>query len=66
MTATKTKPLTYTVEQAAQLLGIGRNSCYEGCASGEIPSVRIGKRLLVPRAALEKFLDINPRCERAA
>jgi len=47
---------TFTVEEAAALLGIGRNSAYQAIASGELPVVRIGRRLLVPRAALERFL----------
>lgn len=49
--------LTYTVEQAAQLLGIGRNQAYEAARSGEMPSVKIGKRILVPRVALERMLS---------
>ena len=53
--------LTWTVDEAATLLGIGRNSCYEGIHRNEIPSVRIGRRLLVPCHALEKLLDkLNP------
>jgi excisionase family DNA binding protein len=55
MPASKT-PLTYTVEQAAELLGIGRNQAYEATSTGEIPSIRIGKRILVPRVALETML----------
>jgi excisionase family DNA binding protein len=49
-------PQTYTVRQAAQLLGIGKNSAYEAAARGEIPVVRIGKRLLVPKVALDHML----------
>jgi len=48
--------LTLTVNETAKLLGISRNSCYEAVARGEIYSIRIGKRLLVPRAGLEKLL----------
>lgn len=48
--------LTLTVDEAARCLGIGRNSAYEAIARGEIPVVRIGKRLLVPRVGLEKLL----------
>jgi excisionase family DNA binding protein len=47
---------TYTVSEAAKVLGIGRNSAYEAIRQGQIPSIRIGARLLVPRAALERFL----------
>ena len=48
--------LTLTVEETAKLLGIGRNLCYDQIKTGEIPSLKIGRRLLVPRAALEKLL----------
>ena len=49
--------LTYSIEEAAQLLGIGRNTCYEAVARGEIPVIRIGpKRLLIPKAALDRLL----------
>ncbi|SJM33125.1 helix-turn-helix domain-containing protein [Mesorhizobium delmotii] len=48
---------TVTVEEAGQLLGIGRNQAYEGVRRGQIPSIKIGKRLLVPKAALEKLLS---------
>jgi len=49
--------LTFTVEETAKILGIGRNSAYEAVARGEIPVIRVGKRLLVPKAALEKLLS---------
>ena len=41
-------PSTYTVKQVAQELGIGINQAYEGCHSGEIPTIRIGHRILIP------------------
>lgn len=47
---------TVTVEEAARLLGIGRGSAYEAARTGEIPALRIGRRLLVPVAALEELL----------
>jgi excisionase family DNA binding protein len=47
---------TLTVEDAAEVLGIGRSAAYEGVRRGEIPSLRIGRRLVVPRAALERLL----------
>ena len=48
--------LTLTVAEAATCLGIARNSAYEAIGRGEIPVVKVGKRLLVPKAALEKLL----------
>ena len=50
------KRLTYTIEEAAQVLGIGRSSAYLAARTGEIPVVRIGRRLLVPVDALESML----------
>jgi excisionase family DNA binding protein len=52
--------LTLSVEEAAKLLGIGRNLCYDKAKTGEIPVIKIGRRLLVPRSALEKLLA-NPK-----
>ena len=50
-------PMTYTVEETAALLRIGRNHAYEAVRTGELPSIKIGKRILVPRIALERMLD---------
>jgi excisionase family DNA binding protein len=47
---------TLTVEEAARELGIGRGLAYEGVRTGAIPAVRVGRRLLVPRAALDRLL----------
>lgn len=49
--------LTLTVEEAASLLGISRNLAYELVAEGQIPSIRLGRRVLVPRQALYRMLD---------
>ncbi len=51
------KRLTLSVEETAKLLGIGRNLCYDRVKTGEIPVIKIGRRLLVPRRALEKLLE---------
>jgi excisionase family DNA binding protein len=56
---TLTSRLTLTVEQAAEALGIGRTLAYEAVRRGEIPTVRVGRRLLVPRQALEDFLSLS-------
>lgn len=47
---------TMTVEEAAKVLSIGRNQAYDGVNRGEIPHVRIGKRILVLREPLERML----------
>jgi excisionase family DNA binding protein len=48
--------LTLTVTEAAALLRISRNSAYSLVAQGKIPAVRLGKRILVPRQALDALL----------
>lgn len=48
--------LTLTVKEAAEALGISRPTAYEAIGTGEIPHIRIGRRILVPRVALEKLL----------
>lgn len=45
-----------SVEEAARALGLGRNSAYQAVRRGEIPVIRIGRRLVVPKAALERLL----------
>ena len=56
---TAMEKLTYTVTEAAELLGIGRSAAYEAARSGQLPTIRIGKRVLVPVAALERLLAGN-------
>jgi excisionase family DNA binding protein len=49
--------LTVTVEEAAAILGISRGSAYSAAANGELPVLRVGRRLLVPKLALERLLE---------
>ena len=51
--------LTLNVREAARVLGLSRNSVYQGCITGEIPCIKIGKRILIPRAKLERMLAGN-------
>jgi len=48
--------LTYTVTEAAEILGISRSAAYECVRRGEIPSLSLGRRVVVPRQALEDLL----------
>lgn len=50
---------TVTVEEAGRLLGVSRGSAYEAAASGELPTIRIGRRLLVPVARLRAMLGAD-------
>lgn len=47
--------LTVSVEEAAQALGVSRAHAFRMAAAGELPTIRFGKRLLVPIAALNKL-----------
>lgn len=48
--------LTLTVPETARVLGIARNSAYVAVRAGAIPSLKIGRRILVPRQAVERML----------
>ncbi len=51
-----------TVEQVRQVLPmIGKNKLYELIADGTIPSKRFGRRVVVPRKALEKLIQETVR-----
>jgi excisionase family DNA binding protein len=57
MTA-KTESATIKVEEAAALLGIGRQTAYDLAAQGKLPgALRLGRRIVVSKKALEKFLE---------
>lgn len=47
---------TYTVVEVATILGIGRNTAYEVCRSGEIPTIKVGGRILVPRNVIDEMV----------
>lgn len=48
--------VTMTVREAARALGIGERSAYAAVREGIIPSIAIGRRLLIPRDAFEGWL----------
>ena len=50
---------TLTVEEAARFLGVSRASGYAAARRGEIPTIRVGKRLVVPVARLRVLLGID-------
>jgi excisionase family DNA binding protein len=56
----KVESLTMRVEDAAKLLGIGRSAAYNAARAGSLPGAfRVGGRILVSKAALERAID-NP------
>jgi excisionase family DNA binding protein len=48
---------TISIAEAARRLGVGKNTAYKAAANGTIPAIRVGGRLLVPLAMLNKMLD---------
>lgn len=49
--------LVLTPIETAKLLRIGRGTVYEQIRLGVIPSIRMGRRILIPKAALGKMLE---------
>ncbi|MCX8032669.1 MAG: helix-turn-helix domain-containing protein [Thermoleophilia bacterium] len=56
-TTLKQAPEVLTIQEAAAILRISRGSAYEAARRGELPVIRIGRRLLVSRVALERLLQ---------
>jgi excisionase family DNA binding protein len=57
----KNTPTVLTVLEVAKILRIGRISAYQAIARGDVPSIRIGRRILVPRNAFEQVLTCLPK-----
>lgn len=49
--------LCYNVNFAAKLLGLSRNATYKACLAGQIPHLKIGKRILIPKFSLQRMLN---------
>lgn len=49
--------LAVSVAEAARLLGIGRTLAYRCVQTGELPSITLGGRILIPRMALEQIIE---------
>lgn len=50
-------PPVLKANQVQELLGIGRVRVYELAHAGELPTIRLGRRLLFPRDALRRWLE---------
>jgi excisionase family DNA binding protein len=49
--------LTYEVPEAGALIGLSRNGSYDAANRGEIPTIKIGRLLKVPKAAFHRMLE---------
>lgn len=46
-----------TVSEVAEILRVGRNLVYRMVERGEIPAIRVGRKIRVPKTALDRYLD---------
>ena len=53
----KEHPLLLQVAEVARLLHIGKTKCYQLVKTGELPSVWVGRKRLVPRSVLGPWID---------
>jgi excisionase family DNA binding protein len=59
--------LTYSVPEVAAMLGISRSAAYDCVHRGDIPTIVLGRRLVVSRTALARLLDAaNPSIDESA
>lgn len=49
--------LVWTVEEAGRLLGISRAHAYDLVARGDLPSIRLGRRIVVPKHAIAQLIE---------
>jgi excisionase family DNA binding protein len=61
MEAQNPEPQVVTVVEAGRLVGLGRSAAYDAVRRGELPSIRFGRRLVVPLSALRRLLDGEPQ-----
>ena len=52
-----TKRQTLTVDEVAETLGVNRNTVYAAIEKGQIPSIPVGRLVLIPAAWLERALS---------
>lgn len=60
------EPVLMTVREAAAYLHISRDLCYEAIRRGELPAVRIGRVIRVPRFGLEQWIASQTRLPLSA
>lgn len=51
------EPALLTVREAAEMLRVGRNLAYELVQRGELPALRVGRAIRIPRAALLAWIE---------
>jgi len=61
-----TEKATFSVEETARYLGVARTTAWAAVWRGQLPTIRIGRRRLVPKVALEKMLGEAGKDKEAA
>ena len=51
-------PLFLTVEETAEILGLGRSKAYDLVRCGRIKNVQLGKQYRIPKSVIQELLDI--------
>lgn len=51
---------TLTVDEARPFYGLSRGAMFAAVKRGEIPSIRVGRRILLPTAAVRRQLQVDP------
>jgi excisionase family DNA binding protein len=57
MAITEVEKLVYSVDEACKLLSISKGLAYQLIREKQLPTIKLGKRLLIPKAALNKMLE---------
>ena len=58
-TKTPSEQVTYSIPEVAKLLSISVPHAYKVVREGLVPSLRLGKRVVIPKAALDKLLSCD-------
>ena len=64
--AIEAQRMTYSVEEAAAILGVSKSKLYESVRNGELRGVQLGRRVVIPCDALEELIGPLPVGERSA
>lgn len=65
MSVAATESATVSVSEAARVLGVCEKTAYRAVARGDLPAVKLGRRILVSRRRLAALLDGEPEPEPA-
>jgi hypothetical protein len=56
---------TMKVDRVARAYGISRAAAYQAVLAGEIPSIKVGRRVVVPTAAVRRALQLDSGADAA-